>query len=226
MSRRLEKDFGTCLSIFVTEVAEVAESCEADGAQDMVELLENQVIDIVDIQRQTEHAVKALKEVKAMLSKADFNKDEDLALFYEQRVEQLSENSNPQQYLKGNGLYRDFKQRVWAINHEGEALPEEFQDEELVVMTQTDDTDNFTFCPITREVMTDPVRNDPCGHAYSREAIMQHLRKSKKCPIAACSSLVSKNSLSDDPVLATKIKRALRKNKRKRPEYDEVVDDL
>ena len=64
--------------------------------------------------------------------------------------------------------------------------------------------------------MENPVKNNNCGHNYSRSAIETHIRNNKnrvqgtRCPVAGCVHKVTSFSLEDDPVLAFKIRQAHR----------------
>lgn len=55
-------------------------------------------------------------------------------------------------------------------------------------------------CPLTQQHLVDPVRNQPCGHVYSRAAILALLQQQQQhhnragnqpCPIAGCSARIS-----------------------------------
>lgn len=65
-----------------------------------------------------------------------------------------------------------------------------YSEEEVVVATPPPPQ---TTCPLTLTALDDAVKNAPCGHLYSRHAILQHLRicdGEAQCPVAGCSSRV------------------------------------
>eukprot|EP00529_Nitzschia_sp_RCC80_P030738 CAMPEP_0113462136 /NCGR_PEP_ID=MMETSP0014_2-20120614/11921_1 /TAXON_ID=2857 /ORGANISM="Nitzschia sp." /LENGTH=303 /DNA_ID=CAMNT_0000353959 /DNA_START=146 /DNA_END=1057 /DNA_ORIENTATION=- /assembly_acc=CAM_ASM_000159 len=69
-------------------------------------------------------------------------------------------------------------------------------------------------CPITTQLMEEPVRNTVCGHVYSMEGIKQILKSSSsnrrgtKCPVAGCQNgNVTKSQLQVDDDLKIKIRR-------------------
>ena len=69
-------------------------------------------------------------------------------------------------------------------------------------------------CPITTQLMEEPVRNSACGHVYSAEGINQILKSSSssrrgtKCPVAGCMNAnVTKSQLQVDDDLKIKIRR-------------------
>ncbi|KAJ4460099.1 hypothetical protein PAPYR_3830 [Paratrimastix pyriformis] len=69
--------------------------------------------------------------------------------------------------------------------------------------------DRVLICPLSKTRFVDPVKNDPCGHVYSREAIMALLEKPRRgrrksadgipCPVLGCNAVVSAATLSPDP---------------------------
>jgi SUMO ligase MMS21 Smc5/6 complex component len=117
--------------------------------------------------------------------------------------------------LKQHKKWREFRQEVWRVHHEGQPLPE---DEELLeesggVIVAGADTIN-TICPITRQTLVKPVRNTHCGHVYSYDAIMDHITKGGGgCPVAGCSKNVTKKSVQPD----LELEKALAKLKKQKP---------
>jgi hypothetical protein len=81
-------------------------------------------------------------------------------------------------------------------------------DDELEVLA-ADNSTNLK-CPITQQLMVDPVKSSVCKHTYSREGILHHLKgvNSKNCPVAGCCHHVSKNNLEDDEETALLVRRA------------------
>jgi hypothetical protein len=75
------------------------------------------------------------------------------------------------------------------------------QDDELVVVNPaSSDNSNRIKCHLTLAVMEDPVRSRTCKHSFSRAAIVNHLRRSKICPVAGCiNNNMTTSELEDDP---------------------------
>lgn len=75
--------------------------------------------------------------------------------------------------------------------------------------------DTFKYrCPITTKLLDDPVTNIVCGHAYSKQAILQHLRvaKGKQCPVAGCRTVnISPSHLKHDIKLTQLVRRQKRR---------------
>jgi len=53
--------------------------------------------------------------------------------------------------------YLEFKRKVWDVSHPGEPMPDE-ADEELLVMRPRGETHLDLLCPITRTLLKDPVK--------------------------------------------------------------------
>lgn len=91
---------------------------------------------------------------------------------------------------------RDFAryaQRVAKVR--GQEVPVEADDEELVVGDLALDV----HCPITQQLMHDPVKN-VCGHTYSRAGALNLCkRRPVPCPIPGCSQTLRSEQLVDDP---------------------------
>lgn len=82
-------------------------------------------------------------------------------------------------------------------------------DDDLEVLATGDSTVNLN-CPFMTTLMVDPVKNKVCGHSYSKEAILNHIRKSRSpsCPVAGCSNRhVTQEQLEDDRETARLIRR-------------------
>lgn len=91
-------------------------------------------------------------------------------------------------------------------------------------------------CPITQELMTDPVIT-PCGHTFEKEFIekwidqkTEQYKKNKnftpECP--ECRAFITKDQLSTDYVLIGKMKKAyadLAKNEANNPIYDSAIKE-
>ncbi|OQR81930.1 hypothetical protein THRCLA_11278 [Thraustotheca clavata] len=69
------------------------------------------------------------------------------------------------------------------------------EDEDADVLVQETETLQSLLCPITQMEMTEPVQNRACGHTYSKNGIVAHLRRKNGCPIAGCREKVTMDSL-------------------------------
>ncbi|KAJ2813049.1 hypothetical protein H4S07_000970 [Coemansia furcata] len=114
-----------------------------------------------------------------------------------------------------NSEYREFRQQVWNVKHEGQDMPPLFDteardsDEELVVAGA-----RMTYkCPITTTWLVDPVTSKTCKHSFSKQAIADYLRAKHgqgACPVGGCSHMLRIADLYADKVLERNIARRLR----------------
>ena len=108
-------------------------------------------------------------------------------------------------YINKHPKMKEFESRV---SIELQALMEgedNIKDSDGIKVTQDDGGEIIatemvsTMDPITRQEMTDPVRNTLCGHTYERNSILQLVSKNSKtkCPMAGCAnkSPVTQNHL-------------------------------
>jgi hypothetical protein len=80
---------------------------------------------------------------------------DELAHLVQQRVSALSSGGEVQ-WWKTHPKWREFKQRVWAVHHPDEALPDDEGDEVIVQLHNTAETNYL--CPITRALLVHPVK--------------------------------------------------------------------
>ena len=89
---------------------------------------------------------------------------------------------------------------------EGPAARENGDDDDLEVMA--DESTRNLKCPISFALMVEPMRNKVCGHTYSKLSILDHLTKSKECPVTGCRNVnVARSQLEPDLEMATAIRR-------------------
>lgn len=92
---------------------------------------------------------------------------------------------------------------------------DEDQDDELAVVNDNETSVADIKCSLTMVLMENPVRSSVCGHTFEKDAIMQHLRKSRKCPKYGCTNVrMTPDEFSEDPDTAMKVRRH-----KKREEY-------
>ncbi len=82
-------------------------------------------------------------------------------------------------------------------------------------------------CPLTKKTLVTPFRSTKCGHVYSQEAILTHIKNVKKkgrearCPVAGCNHTVDLKNLEAD----VDIERQLKRKKVHLDKDDDVDDD-
>jgi SUMO ligase MMS21 Smc5/6 complex component len=137
-------------------------------------------------------------------------------------MKKLVNEKNVKQHKK----WREFRQRVWAVHHAGEPLPEEDEllEEAGGVMIGSDDTVQTT-CPITRQFLERPMKNKLCGHVYSHDAVQDYMKKGgATCPVAGCSKRVSARSLEPDIELERELVKIRKQKKTTRGTQADDVD--
>eukprot|EP01127_Copromyxa_protea_P019214 TRINITY_DN6178_c0_g1_i2.p1 TRINITY_DN6178_c0_g1~~TRINITY_DN6178_c0_g1_i2.p1 ORF type:complete len:197 (-),score=36.36 TRINITY_DN6178_c0_g1_i2:129-719(-) len=182
--------------------------------------------------------ITALSEVRHKVNAQQRNVDHEeseLSNFFEERLAQLEARHDAAQY-KSHPKFTSFRRKVWNVNHEGEALPDEPEDDLVISRTQS----VSLHCPITRQDLVDPIKNRNCGHVYSQAAIQGVLAtggkiiargskiKAVNCPVAGCSAKVTTESLEKDREIEREIKRLKLKKTQQTQEDsdDEDVEDL
>ena len=68
-------------------------------------------------------------------------------------------------------------------------------------------------CPITADILRDPVIHAPCQHAYSREALASYMAQapgrhgSVRCPAAGCQHVLMRSAIHEAPSLKRRVAR-------------------
>eukprot|EP01114_Cavostelium_apophysatum_P009018 TRINITY_DN22093_c0_g1_i1.p1 TRINITY_DN22093_c0_g1~~TRINITY_DN22093_c0_g1_i1.p1 ORF type:complete len:253 (+),score=41.77 TRINITY_DN22093_c0_g1_i1:70-759(+) len=178
-----------------------AVSLEKMNDSEKVAEMEETVKDIINLEHMMRNHIQALEKMKRVVAK----EDTDLTETFKKTLADVEAKSKLD--IDNDPKYREYRRKVWQVHHQHEALPEEADDDLVVMEAEVNLTD-----PITRSEFVDPVKNTNCGHVYSRESILHHIksagrRKGATCPVAGCNKAVSKDVLVDAPDIAAKIKR-------------------
>ena len=85
-------------------------------------------------------------------------------------------------------------------------------------------------CPITADILRDPVIHAPCQHAYSREALASYMAQapgrhgSVRCPAAGCQHVLMRSAIHEAPSLKRRVARyerqLLRREELRREQQD------
>ncbi|KAJ1723899.1 hypothetical protein LPJ53_001808 [Coemansia erecta] len=116
-------------------------------------------------------------------------------------------------------VYREFRQQLWDLKHEGEPMPalfggeegeEDQEEEEELVFAGA----RITYkCPITATWLTDPVTSKKCKHSFSGDAIRALIRGQSgnaACPVVGCAHRITLRDLQQDAILERKVANHLR----------------
>ncbi len=96
---------------------------------------------------------------------------ETLGQYLARRMEELEGAGRPDAYT-AHPLWQRLRQELWNVHHEGEPLPEQAGDQELVVVRKT-----VLLCPLTTELLEQPLKNPECGHVYSKAAVTEYMQR-------------------------------------------------
>jgi hypothetical protein len=112
----------------------------------------------IDMEAGFSRHITALSELKGKLAAQQRNVDTgsespELSSMFEERIVQLEARQDPAHW-KRHPKYTAFRRKVWNVNHEGEALPDEPEDDFVITRTQA----VTLTCPITRKDLEEPVK--------------------------------------------------------------------
>lgn len=202
------------LSFNMSLTIEVGESLENRNESKRLDELEAVMRAYVEMERRIKIHIHVLEELKSSPNQL---KNEQLSLL-EPFTKKVNERNNLEERLpfKEHAKYREFRQKIWSIHHPSEALPEDGEEELIVVQPREENL----ICPITKKTLENPMRNQNCGHVYSKEAIFQYLRSRKhsrhgdiSCPVAGCRAIVSQRTLDLDSDLERQLLQTGKKRK-------------
>eukprot|EP00128_Syssomonas_multiformis_P013985 Colp12_sorted_trinity150504_noHs@29169 len=122
-----------------------------------------------------------------------------------QRMQQLCQEIDDDEIMRSEA-FRNCAIKIRETYH-----PNEAADDDDLVVTQAEQN---VICPISQQVMKDPVKSKLCKHSYSKEAVMALLKQQKgrtpKCPAVGCDQKLFAHELEPDLVMAQAVKRHLR----------------
>ncbi|SAM58573.1 related to MMS21-SUMO ligase and component of the SMC5-SMC6 complex [Ustilago bromivora] len=130
----------------------------------------------------------------------------------QKKLDAYNKQTSRKKYAK-NTDYHNFKNVVWVAREEGAMPPVR----DLIPAEEGDDqgsdddleiggvSQNFR-CPLTTNLLEDPLTNTNCTHSYSRSAIMEYVAAgNNRCPASSCTATVTQRTLKQDPALSRKV---------------------
>lgn len=174
----------------------------------------------VNHQRNLKAYLKAIKSVKNNYNPEvnDGDKDDGYHSF-QQRVDE-GYSTELEKIEKQSILIIQEPAYLTFLENLGERYDE---DDELAVVNEKPSDDNVK-CPLSLTIMKDPVRSRICKHAFSRAAIVEHLRQNKICPVPGCSNRsMTAAELEDDDMMVRLVRRFKKREehqKRRQAEYE------
>ncbi|KAI6649798.1 hypothetical protein LOD99_6587 [Oopsacas minuta] len=133
------------------------------------------------------------------------SKSVDLARMYQNKFDEVNSTDLD---LTNHKYIHSFRQHL--LGEQGGA-PERLEGDLLLSQVQVS-----TICPLTQQQLRSPMKNTRCGHVYSRQAILAHIRAKKggaQCPASGCAAGVVIDELSADREMENRMKRESRVRK-------------
>jgi hypothetical protein len=186
----------------------------------------------VENHRNVNAFVGALQQVKTHVQQQSNHNTSD-TLDYEKLIqtkiqEYKAAQQDSQLQVHQEPYYRDI---IKALGEQPTSLNDDDEEELQVLRNPSSNAQSFN-CPIMATLMQDPVKSKVCGHSYSRQGILQHLRAGRggvnSCPVAGCQNRsLDKHQLETDAETAMKIRRHVRRqdNIRQMQQTQDLLDD-
>ena len=214
LSRVHEKaaDLMTSAKEFVKEgvnsmnsVIDAALACEKYGDSERVEKLRAAFKELTEVETDARAHVKALAEISKG-NHAVPQRQESGAMSvvgFTAAIEQLAQQAkqNPRQQENARNRIAKFEQEIWAVNHAGEAMPG--QEDEDLVMEPTQGTINkkCPLCAVPLPELREPVQDEK-GYVYEKEFILQYIAAKGRggrvaCPCPGTTHYVTKDTLEE-----------------------------
>jgi len=186
------------------------------------EKLKVNVKDNVAKERKLKAFMNAVKSLKDNYSPSQEDNDDNKEEDFQQKLE--TAYSLELENIKNNSILVTQESRY--LNLLEKLGEQEFQDDELAVVNPKSSDKNIK-CPLAFVTMEDPVRSKNCKHSFSRDAIVNHLRKSKRCPVPGCSNdRMTIAELEDDPDTVTLVRRYKKREELQKRAKDRSAIDM
>lgn len=116
------------------------------------------------------------------------------------RQSQSIQSNNP-----GDEMYKNFEESIFVTINPTEPIPDYIENG----ISGEDDVEVEggridLMCPISHNLMQDPVRNKVCGHTYDKSSVINYLRNSHECPI--CPKKFNRNDLVEDKFMKLRLR--------------------
>ncbi|KAH0449787.1 hypothetical protein IEQ34_020479 [Dendrobium chrysotoxum] len=208
----------------------IAVDLEKAQRSDKVKELENTVLELLESCDDCTNLSEAISNVGHNYQPS--GQPTDFGKLLEDKIATLKEESP---FVPQNiPLYRQFKEAIWNVHHEGQPMPGEEQED--IVMTSTQNILLNMTCPLTGKPVIElenPIRCMDCKHIYEKDPVMHYIRTKGQalCPVAGCPKLLQEGRVICDPLLRIEIdeiRAASTSNKAVTnvDDYTEINDDI
>lgn len=194
---------------FTIEVAVALEAMSEGKCPVQQKKLDEQMRHLATVEQRFRDQIVCLEQVQAQATSGDADHDTDweqvLADAHDKLAQDPEHKRTVDEFVEEKT--KALKRKVWDVHHAGNESDE--GDEDLAIVSEK----VSLMCPISRVLLVRPMKNQPCGHYYSEEAINNYLKRRKKelaCPVSACSKKVSHQTIEFD----VEMERALIKHQR------------
>jgi len=167
------------------------------------------------LKKLTEQSIQQDRELKAFLTTLEqvANQEDDennnvndyqaqVDSMMSRALRQIERQSVP---IEQEQMYLDICTKLGEANHAAG------RDEDLEVVEAPTTQASTLKCPITQSFLEHPVKHVKCGHVFSRDAILQHIRNDKRCPVPGCATgNIRPEELKADAEIAREVQRAKR----------------
>ncbi|CAG8575621.1 7896_t:CDS:2 [Diversispora eburnea] len=204
----------------ITFATETAADLEEANEKEEVANLEGIVRKYVDMENNLNIQREAIDELRTRMNAGNkVDLVETFESLHESSFQEYENSTENEKYFQ-NEYYIEFRQKIWEVNHPDEAMPTlDGNDDDDIVMGQQKES---LFCPITTLLFEEPVTGKVCKHTYSKDAILQLIRRNRNavvCPVAGCDKHIMEHDLLPN-------KRIERKVARYRVTGNDLMDDV
>ncbi|VEU21535.1 DEKNAAC102423 [Brettanomyces naardenensis] len=104
---------------------------------------------------------------------------------------------------KADQRYRDFERQLFVTINPTEPLPFSENDKDDDDDIEVEGGKISLECPISHDLIEDPVKSTKCGHTYDKTAVLHYLRNSAECPV--CPTDLKRQYLVEDTLMKQRL---------------------
>ncbi|KAK8953945.1 E3 SUMO-protein ligase MMS21 [Platanthera zijinensis] len=185
-------------------IKNIAVDLEKARRSDKVKELEKVFLELLESHDNCTHLSEAILRTGQNYQNSD--QPTDFRKHLEDEVEKLKKAA-PFVPLESR-FYRQFKEAIWNVHHEGQPMPGEEQED--IVMTSTQSILLNMTCPLTGKPIVElenPIRSMDCKHVYEKDPVMHYIISKKPkapCPVAGCPKFLQEERVICDPCFELK----------------------
>ncbi|KAI8868894.1 hypothetical protein GQ42DRAFT_124531 [Ramicandelaber brevisporus] len=221
---RLLSDFRSQVSKVRQQNTLLAIDLEKLGRNNEVEGCDARMQDMLDLDYEISASSKALSHSKD--DEDEIDNGPNLAAEFEQHREELKAEyrglDKANKYGK-SAEYIDFKEAIWEVQHPEETLPRLNFDDGSTLAIAGEDDDDFEVgverislvCPLTNQLLEEPLVGSNCQHVYSSKAVREYIRSEQRnnrnnraqCAVPGCNAVLVPSDLRPYPKIERKVQR-------------------